>query len=106
MKRLKPFACSKVMVGGMESSCRETGTSTNAGPSYFSACASIGSTSSASFRFQPEQARTLCDFCEVRIAQVGGEVEDPGGLHLQFDKGERIVFEHDRSSPAIDVAPA
>src|SRR5271163_1572980 len=44
MKRLKPFACSKVIVGGMASSCRATETSTSAGPLCFSASAIAGST--------------------------------------------------------------
>src|ERR1700681_3785735 len=34
VNRLKPFTCSAVIVGGMESSCRLTSTSTGAGPSW------------------------------------------------------------------------
>jgi len=42
MKRLKPFASSTVIVGGIDSSCRATETSTNAGPLCASARAIAG----------------------------------------------------------------
>src|SRR6266550_4573047 len=37
VKRVKPFICARLIVGGMESSCRWTKTSTRAGPSCFRA---------------------------------------------------------------------
>jgi hypothetical protein len=46
MKGLKPLACWRVIVGGMESSCRLTRTLTRVGPSCLSACVIIRSTRS------------------------------------------------------------
>jgi len=37
VKRVNPFICARLIVGGMESSCRWTKTSTKAGPSCFRA---------------------------------------------------------------------
>src|SRR5450432_2678645 len=53
MKRLNPFACSTVIFGGIESSWRDTGTSTSAGPSYLSASAMAVSTWSGVSAFTP-----------------------------------------------------
>ena len=64
MNKLKPLACSKLTVGGMESSWRLTTTSTRAGPSCSRAWAIIGFTvdrPNACFRENvDQQVRDLC----------------------------------------------
>src|SRR5271155_5287627 len=49
-----------------------------------------------SFGSQSEKSRPLRNFYEVWIAQVGGEAQNAGGLHFQFDKGKRLVLVHNQ----------
>ena len=80
-------------VGGMESSCRLTMTSTSAGPSCRKAWATIGSNLVGRFSRQPQQAGAFSHFCKVRILQIGSELQNARRLHFQFDKGQRVILE-------------
>jgi len=47
-------------------------------------------------RAQPQKAGRFGHLGEIRVVQVGAEVQDAGRLHLQLDEGQRVVPEdHD-----------
>ena len=94
MYRLKPTACSAVIVGGIDSSCRLTTTSTSAGPSCAKAASSAGRRSFGILDAGAENPGGLGELGEVRVDQVGAVGEPPGRLHLQLDEAERAVVEH------------
>ena len=94
MNRLKPVICSSVIVGGMESSCRCTTTSTSMGP--LCSRASLRNHRSyllGEFRGEPQKTRGFRDLCEIRIVEIRREFEDAGGFHFQLDERQCIVLE-------------
>jgi hypothetical protein len=42
---------------------------------------------------QSQESRCLGHFREVRVVQVGAEVEEAGSLHFEFNKSQRVVLE-------------
>src|SRR6185436_16082956 len=51
-----------------------------------------------------EDTHRLCDGGEVRIHQLGAEIDDARGLHLQLDEVQRRVVEDDHldRQPVLD----
>ena len=79
----------QLLAGGHDVDDRPGRRSANASTS--ACCRSAGCSTAAA-----EDPHRLRDGGEVRIDQVGAEVDDARGLHLQFDEVQRRVVE-DRS---------
>ena len=115
-KSAKPFACSRVMAGGMASAWRSVATSRIAGPSWARNCRTAVGQVLGSLDTPSPDAERVADRGEVRVDQVGGEVHEAGGLHLELDEVQRGVVEDHHlhrqvlwisvtSSPSIMVKP-
>jgi len=47
------------------------------------------------FGGEAKQASGLCHLCEAGIFQVGGKIQNAGGLHLQLYEGQEVIPEYD-----------
>ena len=53
---------------------------------------------------EPQDACGLGHLREIRVMQVGSKIEDAGGLHFQFDKGQGTVVEDDHLDRQLQLA--
>ena len=94
-QRVNPLACSAVILGGIDSSCRTVMTSMTAGPSCANAALEAVVELAGVLDPHAVQSDGARDFGEAGVVEVGAEGEDPVGLHLQLDEAQGAVVEDD-----------
>ncbi len=93
--RLNPLTWSRVIFGGKASSWRAAITSTSALPVVCERRPERVRQVVGMFDSLAVHPERLCHCGEVGIGQVGAEVHETAGLHLELDEAERAVVEHD-----------
>ena len=58
------------------------------------------------FGRQPQETGGLGHLREIRVVQVGGEIEEAGRLHFQLDKSQRVVLEDNDLDRQLATAEA